>query len=112
MQTTLGGSKLSFLALAVSLTVYATLSAIAFIKSANPGPDSTGIKQTAIQYKFTLDTELYSLLQNMDKSLKQQLLGGVVEIYVRPLKDKYVIYGNLTCLEVIDHLKENYCKIT
>ena len=92
MQTTLGGSKLSFLALAVSLTVYATLSATSFSKPAKPGPEpsiptnTTGIKQTAILYKFILNKELYSLLQNMDKSLMQQLLVVVDYIYVRPSK--------------------------
>ena len=89
MQTTLGGGKLGFLVLIVLPTVYATLSTTSLTKSANPGPvplipkNSTGIKQTSIWYKFILDTELYSLLQNMDKSLKQQLLGGVEDIYVR-----------------------------
>ena len=48
----------------------------------------------------------------MDKTLKQQLLGAVEDIYVRSLKEKYVGYRNLTCLEVIDHLKMNYYKIT
>ena len=48
----------------------------------------------------------------MDKALKQQILGGVEDIYVRSLKEKYVRYGNLTFLEVIDHLKSSYYKIT
>ena len=65
MQTTLGSVKLSFLALTITLTVYATLSAIAFTKP------------------VTLDTELYALLQNMDKALKQQVMGGVEDIYLR-----------------------------
>ena len=34
------------------------------------------------------------------------------DIYVRTLKEKYAGYGNLTCLEVINHLKANYYKIT
>ena len=97
--------------------MYATLSATAFTKPSNPDPapsilaNAAVIEHTAIWYKFTLDTELYSLLQNMDKSLKQHLLGGVEDIYVRSLKEKYVRYGNLPCLEVIDHLKANYYKI-
>ena len=48
----------------------------------------------------------------MDKALKQQLLGAVEDIYIRSLKYKYVGYRNLTCLEVIDHLKAKYYKIT
>ena len=48
----------------------------------------------------------------MDKALKQHLLGAVEEIYVRSLKENYAEYRNLTFLEVIDHLKANYYKIT
>ena len=48
----------------------------------------------------------------MDKALKQQLLGYMGDIYVRALKENYVGYRNLACLEVINRLKENYYKIT
>ena len=98
--------------------VYATLYTTAFIKPANPGlvpvilTNTTGIKQTAIWYNFTLDTELYLFLRNMDKALKQHLMGEVEDIYVRACKEKYIGYRNLTCLELIDHLKANYYKIT
>ena len=118
IQKRLVSSKHSFLALTVSLTVYATLSVTSFTKPANLGPapsvpkNSTGIKQTAIWYKFTLDTELYSLLQNMDKALKQQLLDSVEDIYLRALREKYIGYKNITFLEVINHLKANYYNIT
>ena len=56
--------------------------------------------------------ELYLLRTNMDKSQKQQLLGVIENIYGRSLKKKYIRYGNHTCLQVINHLKDNYCKIT
>ena len=59
-------------------------------------PKSTGIKQTALRYKFTLETKLYTLHQNMDKAPKQQLLGVVEDIYVRAPKKKYIGYGNHT----------------
>ena len=94
MQTKIGGGKLGFFALTVSTTVYATLSATTSAKPANPGTvpsittNSTRIEQTAIRYKFTLDTELYLLLQNMDKSLKQHLLEALEDIYIRELKEK------------------------
>ena len=34
------------------------------------------------------------------------------DIYASVLKEKYVGYGNLSCLEEINHLKSNYYKIT
>ena len=117
-KTTLGSGKLRSLALTVSPKVYANLSATYVMKPSNPGPEplipteTTRVEQTTTRYKLTLDTELYTLLHNLDKALKQQLLGSVEDIYVRHLKEKYVGYRNLTCLEVINHLKANYYKVT
>ena len=64
MQTMFCGDKFGFLALTISLKVYATLSPTSFIKHANPDPapsiptNTTVIEQSAIRYTFTLDTEL------------------------------------------------------
>ena len=82
MQATLDGGKLGFLALTVSPTVYANLSATSFIKPANPGlaleitTNITSIEQTSIPYKFTLDTELHKLLHNMDKAPSNSSWGS------------------------------------
>ena len=79
----LGGRKSVFLAITVSPMVYAALSSTTFEKHLNPGlvpripPNSTGIEQTVIQYKFTPETELYLLHTNMDKAPKQQLMGDI-----------------------------------
>ena len=43
----------------------------------------------------------------MDKAPKKQIMGAVEDIYVGSPKEKYIGYGNLTCLEVINNLKEN-----
>ena len=61
--------------------VYATLSATPFKKPLNPSPSrtipptATSIKNTDIWYKLTLEIELYLLHTNMEKALKQQLIG-------------------------------------
>ena len=48
----------------------------------------------------------------MEKYLKQQIVRVVKDIYVRYLKKNYIVYGNHMCLEVINHIKANYYKIT
>ena len=79
----LGSRKSVFLAITVSPMLYAALSATPFEKPLNPGlapripPNSTIIEQTVIRYKFTLETELYLLHTNIDKTLKQQLMGDI-----------------------------------
>ena len=75
-------------------------------------PNTTGINQTAIRYKLTLETELYMIHKNMAKDLKQQLLVVVEDIYVTALKKKYIIYGIQTCMKLINTQKVNYYKIT
>ena len=83
MQMMLGGVKIVLLALTVSLMVYATLSETPFNKPLNPSlepsipPNSTGIDQTSILYNFTLETELYLFHTNIDRALKQQLMGAI-----------------------------------
>ena len=60
----LGSGKLGFLALTVLLKVYETLYDTPFMKPPNPSlvptitPNSKRTKQTAIKYKFTLETYL------------------------------------------------------
>ena len=83
MQTTLIGFKIRFLMLNVLPTLYAILSSTSFLKYANLGTapavqtNTSGIEHTAIRYRFTLKTELYTILQNTDKALEKQLLGFV-----------------------------------
>ena len=83
MQMMLGGRKIVFFVVTVSPIVYATLSATPFDKPINPGMElmiplkSTGIYQTSIRYNLNLETELYLLHTNMEKSLKQKLMGQI-----------------------------------
>ena len=93
----LGGRKSVFLAITVSPMVYAALSATPFEKSLNPGlapripPNSTIIEQTVIRYKFTLETELYLLHTNMDKSLKKTYGGHLGYICPGPEEELHWI---------------------
>ena len=76
MQTELGGGKLGFIMLSVYPTVYTTLYTTPFIKPLNPSlaptikPNSNGIKNTSIQYKFILDIKILILYTTMDKATK------------------------------------------
>ena len=80
---TLHVGKLGCLALTISLMVYTTLSATTVVKIPNSGPtpiiptNTTGIQKATIKYKFNLETELYMIHQNIDKDLKQQILGVI-----------------------------------
>ena len=49
---------------------------------------------------------------NVNKAMNIQILSYIDNIYTHARKAMYVIYGNLSCLEVITNLKNNYHKIT
>ena len=49
---------------------------------------------------------------NTDKALKSQLITAVDEKFIRSKKNKYVGYVNVTTLQLLNHLYENYTKIT
>ena len=66
----------------------------------------------SIQYNFDRENSLLILHSNVDKALKLNILASVDNIYTQTLKEKYVVYGNLSCLEVMTNLKSNYYKIT
>ena len=68
--------------------------------------------KTAIHYKFDKGNSLFSLHNNMDKALKLQILESVDNIYTRSSKKKYLVYINLSCLKVTNHLKSNKKNIT
>ena len=87
MKTTLDYGKLGLLMLIVSPTMYMNLYVTTFEKPINPGPahtilpNATGTEQTSICHKLTLEKEIYLLHTNMEKSLKQQCLRVVKDIY-------------------------------
>ena len=74
--------------------------------------NATSIEQSAIQYKLYKETALFARHNNVYKALKLQILAREEKICMCALKAKYVAYGNLSCLEVITHLKRNYYKTT
>jgi len=49
---------------------------------------------------------------NTDKALKSQLIAAVDEKFIRSKRNKYVGYANVTTLQLLNHLYENYAKIT
>ena len=64
-------------------------------------PGYTGIKQSAIQYKFNWETHLFRLHRNVNKALKLQILACIYDIYKCALKAEYAAYQNLSNLKVL-----------
>ena len=118
MHTLLGDSKLDFLALMLPTTIYANISGTLFTISNNTvnfptyKVNATRIKQNATLYKFDKDLTACEIDTNINKAFKQHILGCVDKIYVRALNKQFTGFGNITCLKIIQHLKDKYYKIS
>jgi hypothetical protein len=105
-----GGGLLEHLALTVSPAVYTTLSAVIFIPPLNPGavPVVPGNASAAqVQTLFRAHKEnlrLWQLYNHVDAALKQQLVNGVHQMYIRTLENRHTGFANVTTRQLIDHL--------
>ena len=55
-----------------------------------------------------METSIFRLQNNVDKALNILILMFIEGIYMSALTAKYVADGNLSSLEVVNHLKINY----
>lgn len=113
-----GNEQLGLLYLTVKQDIYDTLSDVPFDVPANPGAEPVipaGASGPAIVELWCVHKEQvkeFITYTNMDKSLKSQLIATVDEAYIRPKRNKYVGYANVTTKELLEYLYTNYAKIT
>ena len=113
-----GGGLLGHLALTVSPAVYTTLSNVVFNPPNNPGavpivPNNA----TAAQLQTILRTHkehlrLWKLYTHVDAALKQQLVNGVNQMYLRTLENRHTGFAAVTTCQLIDHLLNTYGNLT
>ena len=101
----------------LSPAVYSTLSATTFVVPVNPGADpviptgSTTPQKYDLRYSFTAAKNIFTEYDRTDKSLRQQLLLSIDEMFVRSLRHKVIGYGNTTTREILDNLYSTYSNI-
>ena len=113
-----GNGQLGYLYLTVKEAVLAILSSTPFTPPTNPGQHpvipagSTGPQIADIRRQHEEAFEEFKTYSNTDKALKSQLIAAVDEKFIRGLRNKYVGYANVTTLQLLNYLYENYAKIT
>jgi hypothetical protein len=116
--SSLGDGAHGLLALTVSVAVYNTQSAIAFVAPTNPGPQPnipnglTGNQIAAATRTHTENHRLWKEYLATDKALKQQLLATVHETYYRTLRNRITGFANTTTRQLLEHLYRTYGNIT
>ena len=106
----LGNRQLCFLFLTIIPSIYNTQSKIVFVPPTNPGPSFIipqvlmGAHIADICRKYDVKSALYTKYNITDKSLMSLFIAAVDKTYIRPLRDKYIGYSNITTKEMLAHL--------
>ena len=114
----LGNGALGLLALTVTPSVYNTLAGVAFVPPGNPGqnftipPGATGHQIAALDTAHKNLVRIWKEYLAVDKALKQQLIGGVNEMYYRTLRNRHTGYAIVSTRDIITHLYAQYGNIT
>ena len=103
--------------LTLSPTVCATLLTTIIVPPLNPGATPvilasvTGPKAVSIQYTQDAATLTFSNLSNVERALRQQLLGAVEDRFLRVLHKPHRGYSGSSTLDLLTHLYKTYAVI-
>jgi hypothetical protein len=113
-----GNGSHGHLALTVSAATYISITGTPFQAPVNPIEQpghprgSTEAEITELNRQHLVNQEAYRLYQPINKSLRNQLIAAVPLLYIEDLLDDTIGWGNITCLQLLDHLWETYGTIT
>ena len=114
-----GSGRHGHLALTQTPAEYRRNAGCAFIAPENPpiDPVHDTLTPTAPQIaegnrKHLIAQTTFRTYCDTDKALRNMLIEAVPDIYLRKIKDKQIGYSNVTCLQVLTHLWDNYGVIT
>ena len=118
VNTNLGCGTLGHLCLNLSCTVYATLSATCFVPSPNTGATpvipagTTGPEAAFIRYAHEGATLTFNTFRNVDRALRQQLLGAVKDNFVQVKHRLHQGYSGSSTLDLLTQLSKTYAIIS
>ena len=114
-----GGDGLhGHVALTLSPTDYALLSAIPFLPPNNPPPilehpaGLTAHQIAELNRIHTTACSVFRTYNEVDKALRTQIIDAVADHYIEDLYDPTLGYGNVSSLALLTHLWTNHGKIT
>jgi hypothetical protein len=111
--TSAGGGAHGHLALTMTAAEYLTIAKVAFQVPTNPTTAPVMVK--ASKMESTENVRLhevakkdFKLYHDVDKALRNQLIAATPDTYLQELRDPYLGYANISCLELITHLRDTY----
>ena len=117
VQSNIGGGAHDHLSLSITLAVCSTLSTVLYATPPNSGTnvtillDAIGPQSSSIRTQFEDNTALFNKCQITDKALKQQIVAAIEAVCLKAIRNKYTVFGNQTCITMLQHMYNNYIKI-
>merc|ERR1712045_185883 len=114
----MGGGTHGFLGLVTQLGTYNAITGSKFTLPTNPGqspnipPNATGGQINNTIRQFNVEYRRYTETHCADCALKQQLLKAFDKIYIETLKNPHTGCTTVKTLDIIQHLYDNYGRIT
>lgn len=106
------------LALAVPANIYLCKTGFLWVSPTNPGaqpiipPNASAPQRSAIEKQHTKELRVWRLHHNVDKALKQMLLGAVNPMYIEAQSNRITGLATISTLQLLTHLFTVYGKIT
>lgn len=113
-----GGGLHGHLALTISAADYLVLAGVAFIPPVAPPiapvvpPGATGLVINEANRQHLEDQRLFQRYHDVDKALLRQVIAACPASYIDFLSDPTLGFAQVTCLQMLTHLKTNYGRIT
>jgi hypothetical protein len=118
VHSNLGDGTHGLLALTIDPAVYNTISPDPFLPPVNPGanpilPDgATAAFISKLTQQHAASLRIWKEYLSTDKTLQQQLLAAIDDIYYRSLCNRITGYANVTTLTILHYLYDSYGNIS
>jgi hypothetical protein len=118
LATTLGGGRNGHIGIIMPAALYATLSDIPYTGPPDPGAvpthavDANAATREADRINHKAAQKLFEHHNNMNNTLKTQIIDAIADTYLGKLRNRYTGYMGVTPRDHIDHLLERYGRIT
>ena len=74
--------------------------------------DTTAVEYAETNRQHKDDQQVHKTYHDVDKALAKLVINATPLVYLRALNDVNIGFGNVTCLQLLDHLWTNYGVIT
>jgi hypothetical protein len=115
--STAGGGLHGHLALTLTQAEYQVISPVPFVVPPHPGtlvhaPGASGPQQAEAVRLHRQAFDEFRIYHSVDQALRNQLIVATPPTFIQTMKDPVLGFGQVSCLDLITHLRSMYGTIT